>query len=224
MKVYLAGPMTGIPQFNFPAFDAAAAHLRQLGFEVISPHERDTPAVQEAARKSPDGRLDDSNRIAGESWGDMLSRDVKIIADEIDGIVFLPGWEKSRGARLEAFVGLLCKRNFALYTDEKRVLPVDEYYVKANVVGVTESDARLSLFRAIDGERGYQNHKWGTTFDDKNTVNDWTTYITQYAGDAARMDIPSQQRRTKLLKVATLAVAAIETFDRNNGFPSRHYD
>jgi Domain of unknown function (DUF4406) len=32
IKVYLAGPMTGVPEFNFPAFHAAAAKLREEGY------------------------------------------------------------------------------------------------------------------------------------------------------------------------------------------------
>lgn len=221
MKYYLAGPMTGIPQFNFPAFDAAAARLRSFGFEVISPHEQDSPAVQEAARKSPDGKLDSNDRIAGESWGQILARDVRLVADDVDGIVFLPGWEKSRGARLEAFVGLLCNKQFALYDENGNLDFVSGDYVRAHVAGFGE---RAVVFAQIERERTYQNAKWGTTFDDQNTVNDWTTYINQYAGDAARMDMDPVEVRTKLVKVASLAVAAIETCDRNCGFPPRHYD
>src|SRR3972149_3772022 len=41
MKVYLAGPMTGLPASNFRVFDVAAAQLRRLGFEVFSPAEND---------------------------------------------------------------------------------------------------------------------------------------------------------------------------------------
>ena len=106
---YIAGPMTGIPQFNFPAFEAAAQDLRARGFEITSPHENDTPAVQQAAWASPDGALDDSGKIAGETWGDILARDVKLVADECGGVVLLDNWHKSRGARLEAFVAIQCQ-------------------------------------------------------------------------------------------------------------------
>lgn len=50
----------------------------------------------------------------GETWGDILARDVKLIADECDGVAFLPGWGGSRGSKLEAYVGLLTGKEFAL--------------------------------------------------------------------------------------------------------------
>lgn len=115
MKLYLAGPMTGIPQFNFPAFAEATAALRALGHEVISPAEQDPPEVQAAALASPDGRLDANGMIAGKTWGDILALDVKTVADDVEGVVLLPGWQLSRGARLETFVALLCRKPVHLW-------------------------------------------------------------------------------------------------------------
>ena len=116
MKWYLAGPMTGIPQFNIPAFDEAADKLRSFDYEIISPAERDTYETRAAALASPDGDHDGGLATA-ETYGDMLARDMKIIADEIDGIILLPGWEASRGACIEAYIGLQFDRIFAQYVN-----------------------------------------------------------------------------------------------------------
>jgi hypothetical protein len=43
-RVYLAGPMTGLPEFNYPAFNAEAARLRALGYQVENPAENPLPA------------------------------------------------------------------------------------------------------------------------------------------------------------------------------------
>lgn len=104
MRLYIAGPMTGIPSFNIPAFDAAASALRRAGHEVTSPAELDNPAIRAISLASPDGAIA-TLRSHGQTWGDFLARDVKLLADDgFQGIVVLPGWEGSRGARLETFV------------------------------------------------------------------------------------------------------------------------
>ncbi len=113
IKWYMAGPMSGIAQFNIPAFDAAALDLRAQGYTIVSPAERDTWETRKSALASETG--DQADLEGPEGWGDMLSRDVKIISDEVQGIVFLPGWSRSKGARLEAYIGLLAGCRFALY-------------------------------------------------------------------------------------------------------------
>lgn len=111
---YLAGPMSGIPQFNIPLFDQVSGKLRGMGYTIISPAELDDPVTRKAALASPDG-APGSGSTNGETWGDFLSRDVKLVADKITGIIFLPDWTKSRGAKLEAFVGLLTGKQFAIW-------------------------------------------------------------------------------------------------------------
>ena len=109
MKLYVAGPMSGIPQFNYPAFIAAADKLRAAGHEVINPAEMDDPETKAEAMASEDGVLV-GGTCNGETWGDFLARDVKIVADDVDGVVVLDNWFTSRGARLEAFIAVNCQK------------------------------------------------------------------------------------------------------------------
>lgn len=106
--IYVAGPMTGLPQFNIPAFNRQTERLRAAGYAVVSPVELDSDEIRAEALASPDGHMLPNGKIGGESWGEILGRDVRVIADTIGAICVLPGWQKSRGARLEVFVGLLC--------------------------------------------------------------------------------------------------------------------
>ena len=121
MLLYIAGPMTHRPQFNFPAFAQAAADLRRAGYAVINPAEQDSVAVRDAALASDDGKLDGAGKIGGETWGQILGRDVQIVADEVDGVVFLPKWDESRGARLEAYVALLAGKHRFFYYQPSEV-------------------------------------------------------------------------------------------------------
>jgi hypothetical protein len=118
MKYYIAGPMTGVPQFNIPLFDRVAKLLRESGRSVVSPVELDSAIMREAALASKDGNMADITAKTAETWGDCLARDVKMIADQLDAIVMLPNWQKSRGARLEVFVGLLCGKQFHQWCPE----------------------------------------------------------------------------------------------------------
>ena len=118
-KVYVAGPMSGIPQFNYPAFLEAAARLREHGLEVLCPAEMDTPEMQEAALASKTGNISDL-ADTGETWGDVLAKDVKLVSDVVDEVCLLPGWVDSRGARLEAFVALSVQKPVSVLVDGTR--------------------------------------------------------------------------------------------------------
>ena len=106
---YLAGPMTGYPQFNFPAFYKAAEDLRKMGYEICNPAELDADDGTAAlAAASPTGALDENGKINNNTWGDLLARDVKLIADECDGIVLLPNWADSKGVIQEVTTAMNC--------------------------------------------------------------------------------------------------------------------
>ena len=81
--VYLAGPMTGYDDYNFPLFNRTAASLRAEGFNVINPAEHGI--------------------VEGAEWADYLRFDLAKIAG-CESIALLPGWEASKGARLEVHV------------------------------------------------------------------------------------------------------------------------
>lgn len=82
-RVYLAGPMSGLPELNFPAFHRAAANLRAQGFDVVNPAE---------INSDPDAK-----------WEDCMRADIAQLVT-CEGIALLPGWERSRGAKLEAHI------------------------------------------------------------------------------------------------------------------------
>ena len=104
MKWYLAGPMTGYPQFNFPLFMAVTRSLREQGLEIVSPVELDDEKIRNESLASPNGEAGTTSS----TWGECLGRDVRVVADIAQGVLLLPGWPRSRGAILEAVTAVLC--------------------------------------------------------------------------------------------------------------------
>lgn len=113
VRWYLAGPMTGIKSFNYPYFDLVAARLRADGYDIVSPAEMDFPENRRVIMASPNG--DPNTLPAQETWGKLLARDIPVVTDQCGGIIFLPDWWKSRGARLEATCGLLTGKRFGAW-------------------------------------------------------------------------------------------------------------
>lgn len=97
MKLYLAGPMRGIVDHNFPTFDAAAERLRALGHEVVNPADLSRDSGIEYAS---DGTC------TIEQFRELLTVDLAWLVD-CDGIALLPGWQKSQGARFELLFALM---------------------------------------------------------------------------------------------------------------------
>ncbi|WP_208625090.1 DUF4406 domain-containing protein, partial [Achromobacter marplatensis] len=82
-RVYLAGPMTGYKDHNFPAFHDAAEWLRGFGMEVVNPA--------------------DHGLVDGLGWADYMRWDLVKLAG-CHSVTVLPGWEKSKGASLEVSI------------------------------------------------------------------------------------------------------------------------
>lgn len=86
MRLYIAGPMSGLPEFNYPAFREAEAVLRALGYAVESPHHN--------------GETDCGTVY---SWDWYMRRAIAQLIT-CNGVALLPGWEMSRGATLEHLI------------------------------------------------------------------------------------------------------------------------
>ena len=116
MNLYLAGPMSGIPEFNFPLFNRTAKRLRQEGHSVFNPAERDIErhGGTDISKGNKDGCQTKAHTEHGFSLGEALADDTHWICMNADAIVLLPGWEQSAGANAE---WALCK---ALQKDPNR--------------------------------------------------------------------------------------------------------
>lgn len=88
MKLYIAGPMTGIPDWNYPAFNAAQAKLEKAGYEVLNP-------ARQADGLTYDGYL-------ALALADVFA---------CDGIALLPGWDRSPGAAAEVALADALKKD-----------------------------------------------------------------------------------------------------------------
>ena len=101
-RVYIAGPMRGYPEFNFPAFFKAEAALNAVGFEAFNPAAADNEAFgTDVSKDNTDGSEETAAAQFGFSLRDALHRDMVYITDHADAIYMLKGWEASSGARAE---------------------------------------------------------------------------------------------------------------------------
>ena len=97
--IYIAGPMRGYEDFNFPAFDRQAEVLREQGWVVINPAEMDR---QDGLPCSGPMEYDPVvNYEDREFMRDALKRDLVAICDDCTAMYMMSGWEESRGAKAE---------------------------------------------------------------------------------------------------------------------------
>lgn len=86
MKYYLAGPMAGHPEHNWPYFKKITAYLRVRGYDIACPTESG----------------------GKEELGYVTSLKLSLIhLLQCDAIIMLPGWSSSRGATLELLLAVL---------------------------------------------------------------------------------------------------------------------
>lgn len=110
--VYIAGPMTGYPEFNFPAFNQVAARLRDEGWEVINPAEKEEEMrLDEESLKTGDAEL---AMAGGFDFRSAYLWDLTSVINA-DAIYMLDGWDNSLGARGEHLVALNIQKHYPEY-------------------------------------------------------------------------------------------------------------
>jgi hypothetical protein len=169
IKAYIAGPMRGIPNFNFDLFASLTEHLRGMGINAINPAEHDVATYPDIYTWEgfPTGDLTlcpKFNRAATMMW------DLKQVIDA-DWLVLLPGWERSTGATEERRVAEICGKviQLAFRTADGWRLRVDDLQDR-----VTKPAATYTLGRTL-------------------TTKQIGAYQTKDSGE--RVDYPSGMRR-----------------------------
>lgn len=95
IRVYIAGPMSGMPGLNFAAFFAAAQLYRQRGCVVVNPAGLHPEAADEVAQMTKEQQLEHWRKCTRVDIREMLTCDM---------VVMLNGWTASRAATLEHHV------------------------------------------------------------------------------------------------------------------------
>jgi hypothetical protein len=96
-RIFISGPMTGIPGYNYEAFHVVADRIRRQGDDPLNP----------AAGLSME-------EVHPWDWYMRRSLSLLLTAEEV---WLLPGWETSRGATLERHVAEV----LGLPIEERRV-------------------------------------------------------------------------------------------------------
>ncbi len=92
--IYVAGPMSGYPDNNYPEFNRVAKALREIGYTVVNPAEFGN----------------------GRHYVDFLREDLRLMLD-CHAVATLENWWESTGARNEVNVAGLLKMPVRSYVE-----------------------------------------------------------------------------------------------------------
>lgn len=102
-RLYLAGPMSGIEDHNFPKFNRIAGILTRCGWTVLNPA--------------------DHGVVPHARWADYLRYDLGLLCT-CEAAFFMDGWHQSRGAHLEHMV--CAQLGLDIYYENGSTYPVRE--------------------------------------------------------------------------------------------------
>jgi hypothetical protein len=97
--IYVAGPMRGHEDYNYPAFDRQKKVLEAQGWKVVNPADldrEDSKPINGPMQFDPENNYEDH-----EFMRQALKRDMVAICDECTAIYMMSGFENSRGAKAE---------------------------------------------------------------------------------------------------------------------------
>ena len=140
--VYLAGPMTNYPDFNYPMFNMVAKRLRMFGYEVLNPAEH----------------------FGGDTTRPYTDYMHAAVSDVLscDGIMLLPGYEESNGVLTELTVATAL--GLSVYCAQT-LLPIQNALAncRANQRKAADETALMEAQRLVHGDRG---EDYGHPLDD----------------------------------------------------------
>jgi len=123
--IYLSGPMSGLPNYNHPAFNAVARHLRSQGYEVYNPAE-----------------LVDAGEADQYAWTDLMRMDIAELTNA-DTVAVLKNWDKSRGASLEVLIAVVLEMDVV---DAWSLEPMDLAHIQAVLSQLTPSNGEAQKY------------------------------------------------------------------------------
>lgn len=152
-KWYVAGPMRGLPNFNYDTFDEVAEEIKsQYRVAVFNP-------------------ADLFERDQDRSLNEYLAAELPQLT-ECEAIVFLPGWWRSEGARIEYMVAKAC--GLKMYTAKERIFPsgIDEFIVEGwDFEEGVRAPADLEAANLVYGDRTNSYHNPYKDF--QGTAKQW---------------------------------------------------
>lgn len=197
---YLGGPMRGYERFNFDAFFEAEEVLAGYGLTIISPARHDV----EVYGFDPDGELGDF------PMEDALHWDLEQVLTT-DGIILLPGWEKSKGASLEHLVAVSVGKPAYQYNPEtQKIKPLHR---ASELLDVGDSPVETVLeeaARLVDGDR---LKSYGHPREDfQATAEFWRIWIMRKYG----IDVPFEPHDFGMMLILTKVSREANAKKRDN--------
>lgn len=119
MRLYIAGPMAGLPEFNFPTFNAVEDALMKAGYGVVNPAALD---VHEDWKLEHSGDHATGRGVKDRQRAAFLKRDFHFLST-CDGIVMLNGWQSSTGACAELLMARIMDLDVFVWDDVTGLSP-----------------------------------------------------------------------------------------------------